>query len=162
MRDACPTSRGRRAAPGLRAQSRPRDRAAQDDPLAEGEAPGFARRDTMSEAVRPRRALYIVVPVFNEAPNLERLFHGLRATAREVADLDVAVLLVDDGSTDETPELARGLGAEIDLTVLTHETNRGPDMRSERHLLSSRPGSDRTTSSSLWKGTTHLWHRADR
>jgi glycosyltransferase involved in cell wall biosynthesis len=80
----------------------------------------------VTNAVEARRALYIVVPVFNEEPNLERLFDGLRAAAREAADFDVSVILVDDGSTDETRALARGLAAEINLTVLTHETNRGP------------------------------------
>jgi glycosyltransferase involved in cell wall biosynthesis len=80
----------------------------------------------VTEAAQARRTLHIVVPVFNEAPNLKRLFDGLRAAAQEAGDFDVAVVLVDDGSTDETPDLARGLGAEIDLTVLTHGTNRGP------------------------------------
>jgi glycosyltransferase involved in cell wall biosynthesis len=72
------------------------------------------------------RSLYIVVPVFNEAPNLARLYEGLRAADREAANFDVHVVLVDDGSTDGTPELARELGAGIDLTVLTESTNRGP------------------------------------
>ncbi len=80
----------------------------------------------MSEPAGARRALYIVVPVFNEAPNLERLFDGLRAAAREAVDFRVAVVLVDDGSTDDTPELARAVAAGIDLTVLVHDTNRGP------------------------------------
>jgi dolichol-phosphate mannosyltransferase len=72
------------------------------------------------------RTLYVVVPVLNEAPNLERLFGGLRATEAEVVDFDVRIVLVDDGSTDGTGELARVHGAWADVTVLTHETNRGP------------------------------------
>lgn len=72
------------------------------------------------------RALYIVVPVFNEAPNLARLFEGLRAARAETYDLDVSVVLVDDGSTDDTPRLARESAGDLDLTVLVHETNRGP------------------------------------
>jgi glycosyltransferase involved in cell wall biosynthesis len=36
------------------------------------------------------------------------------------------VVLVDDGSTDQTPQLARHLSEGLDLTVLTHDTNRGP------------------------------------
>jgi glycosyltransferase involved in cell wall biosynthesis len=70
--------------------------------------------------------LHVVVPVFNEAQNLERLFAGLRAVSCEAAEFEVAVILVDDGSADETPALARALGEELDLTVLTHGTNRGP------------------------------------
>lgn len=73
-----------------------------------------------------RRSLYVVIPVFNEAPNLTRLFDGLRVTERESAGFDVYVVLVDDGSTDGTSDLAREASGEIDLTVLRHETNRGP------------------------------------
>jgi len=80
----------------------------------------------MSGAAEARRALYIVVPVFNEAPNLERLFDGLRVVAQEASELDVSVVLVDDGSSDGTPNLARALGEGLELTVLTHGTNRGP------------------------------------
>jgi dolichol-phosphate mannosyltransferase len=80
----------------------------------------------VSDSSGASRSLYIVVPVFNEAPNLARLFEGLRAADREATDFDVHVVLVDDGSTDGTPELAREVGAGIDLTVLTQSTNRGP------------------------------------
>jgi dolichol-phosphate mannosyltransferase len=73
-----------------------------------------------------RRSLYVVVPVFNEAPNLARLLDGLRAVGREAAGFDFSVVLVDDGSTDETPDLAHELSGELDLTVLQHDTNRGP------------------------------------
>jgi dolichol-phosphate mannosyltransferase len=73
-----------------------------------------------------KRSLYVVVPVFNEAPNLPRLFDGLRAAIQEAAEFDVSVVFVDDGSSDETPRLALELAEEIDLTVLTHARNRGP------------------------------------
>jgi glycosyltransferase involved in cell wall biosynthesis len=80
----------------------------------------------MSEGSDATRALYVVMPVFNEAPNLVRLFEGLRATDREAVGFDVLVVLVDDGSTDGTPDLAREASGGIDLCVLTHNTNRGP------------------------------------
>lgn len=74
----------------------------------------------------PARSLYIVVPVFNEALNLARLFEGLRLAALDAAAFEVHVVLVDDGSTDGTPDLARELAAGLDLTVLTYGGNRGP------------------------------------
>jgi glycosyltransferase involved in cell wall biosynthesis len=80
----------------------------------------------MSSAANVARRLYIVAPVYNEAPNLERLFEGLRATVDEATAFLVSIVLVDDGSTDGTPELARELSAGADLTVLTHDKNRGP------------------------------------
>jgi glycosyltransferase involved in cell wall biosynthesis len=80
----------------------------------------------VTEANDARRSLYIVIPVLNEAPNLPRLFDGLHAVARQTAGFEVFVVLVDDGSTDETPQLAEQLASGLDLTVLTHDTNRGP------------------------------------
>ncbi len=50
--------------------------------------------------------LSVVVPVFNEEENLPRLFDELCAVLREHA-LDAEVILVDDGSTDESRELIR-------------------------------------------------------
>jgi len=73
-----------------------------------------------------RRAIYVVIPVFNEAPNLARLFEGLQVTRAENGAFDFSVVLVDDGSTDDTPRLARESAGDLDLTVLVHETNRGP------------------------------------
>jgi dolichol-phosphate mannosyltransferase len=74
----------------------------------------------------PRRSLYVVVPVLNEAPNLARLFAGLHDAMEEAAEFDFLVVLVDDGSTDGTADLARELARGLNLTVLVHETNRGP------------------------------------
>lgn len=73
-----------------------------------------------------RPSLYVVIPVLDEADNLPRLFDGLRAAADEVRDFQVRVLLVDDGSRDGTGDAASGHASGLDLTVLTHETNRGP------------------------------------
>jgi glycosyltransferase involved in cell wall biosynthesis len=80
----------------------------------------------VTEANDAERSLYIVIPVVNEAPNLPGLFGGLRAVVSEAAGFEVFVMLVDDGSTDRTPQLARELSEGLNLTVLTHETNRGP------------------------------------
>lgn len=83
-----------------------------------------------SPAYRPDRvpqpSLHILIPVLDEAANLERLFAGLRATAAELGDYRVKVLLVDDGSRDGTAGAAPGYASGLELAVLTHETNRGP------------------------------------
>lgn len=73
--------------------------------------------------------LFVLIPVLNEAGNLARLVEGLRILSAEVRDrFDVHVLLVDDGSQDNTSELAKQAAAkaEIPLTVLRHEINQGP------------------------------------
>src|SRR5215207_10685146 len=58
----------------------------------------------------------VFVPAWNEEQNLPPVFDDLR---RELPEVDV--LVVDDGSTDGTAEVARNHGAE----VLSFETNRG-------------------------------------
>jgi glycosyltransferase involved in cell wall biosynthesis len=55
-----------------------------------------------------------VIPAFNEASTIAAVVEGLR-------DWLAQVIVVDDGSTDDTGERARQAGAE----VLTHEENRG-------------------------------------
>jgi len=58
----------------------------------------------------------VFVPAWNEEENLPAVLDGLRGW---IPDADV--LVVDDGSTDRTAELARAHGAE----VLSHDVNRG-------------------------------------
>ena len=63
----------------------------------------------------PLQKVMIVMPGFNVARVLEKT---VRALPRGIAD---EIILVDDGSTDGTPDLGRKLG----LTVVSHERNRG-------------------------------------
>jgi hypothetical protein len=58
----------------------------------------------------------VFIPAWNEEENLPAVFDELR---RELPDADV--LVVDDGSTDGTAEVARAHGA----AVVSFETNRG-------------------------------------
>ncbi len=71
--------------------------------------------------------VYIVVPVFNEAPNIPTLFAGFRELEGELASrFTVEYILVDDGSGDDTVAVARREAAGLALTVLAHGVNRGP------------------------------------
>ncbi len=72
-----------------------------------------------------RRDFAVVIPAFNEAPVIPALISELRA-AFERHDLNGEVLLVDDGSTDGTADLAEKEGAGWSrLKVLRHPTNQG-------------------------------------
>ncbi|MBW3533635.1 MAG: glycosyltransferase family 2 protein [Gemmatimonadetes bacterium] len=72
-----------------------------------------------------RRDFAVVVPAYNEAEVVEVLVAELRRAFREY-DLHGDVVLVDDGSTDGTADLARSAGAGWDaLTVLRHRSNQG-------------------------------------
>ena len=64
--------------------------------------------------------LSVVIPVWNEASTLSAVVERLRATR-----LPLEIIVVDDGSTDATPEVLRKLAREVGLTVITHGSNRG-------------------------------------
>jgi glycosyltransferase involved in cell wall biosynthesis len=65
--------------------------------------------------------LSVIVPVFNESPTIAEII-------RRVQEIDVGLeketVIVDDGSTDGTREILKGLSAP-GLTVVSHEKNRG-------------------------------------
>lgn len=67
-----------------------------------------------------RPLLSVVVPCFNEAATILHLLERVRLSPVNPKQ----IIVVDDGSTDGTCELLRGLHAD-DLTVLFHECNRG-------------------------------------
>ena len=67
----------------------------------------------------------LVVPAFNEAPNVPHLIPELRAAFDDFG-LTGEVILVDDGSTDGTAALAEAEGGGWDrLRVLRHRVNQG-------------------------------------
>jgi dolichol-phosphate mannosyltransferase len=72
-------------------------------------------------------AFYIVVPVLNEAPNLERLVAAFRDLEADFAkSFALHFLLIDDGSTDGTADRAGQLARGLDLQTLSHDRNYGP------------------------------------
>lgn len=54
--------------------------------------------------------LLVIVPAYNEEASLPRVLSGL---PREVAGRTVSVVVIDDGSRDRTPEVARAHGAHL-------------------------------------------------
>jgi glycosyltransferase involved in cell wall biosynthesis len=64
--------------------------------------------------------LSIVIPAYNEENYLPRTLDALSAALRTIADNEIIV--VDNGSTDTTPEIAASYGAKL---VEEHERNIG-------------------------------------
>jgi glycosyltransferase involved in cell wall biosynthesis len=61
-------------------------------------------------------SLSVVIPAFNEARYLPETLNRLAAAERHLkngADATVQILVVDNASTDQTPELARSAGAAV-------------------------------------------------
>lgn len=72
-------------------------------------------------------ALSVIVPCYNELESLDKLAAGLtRLKAALGTDYQLEVLLIDDGSTDGTPDRMRELFAtEEGIHILEHRHNRG-------------------------------------
>jgi RNA polymerase sigma-54 factor len=69
----------------------------------------------------------IVIPAFNEAENMPELFGELAETLR-ASELQAEIVLVDDGSTDDTLDAARRASESVGLVeveLLQHRRNRG-------------------------------------
>jgi len=66
-----------------------------------------------------------VIPAFNEEANLPRLIADLEARP-ELFPAGSRVLIVDDGSEDETASLVDAYAGDLPLEVIRLDTNRGP------------------------------------
>jgi dolichol-phosphate mannosyltransferase len=66
----------------------------------------------------------VVLPAYNEADNLSALLEGLREA---FGDLGIAyeVIVVDDGSRDQTADIAIAAQAKMPLALVRHPVNQG-------------------------------------
>src|SRR5881227_619572 len=82
-------------------------------------------------ATAAAQGLSIVVPLYNEAAGLALLHERLSRLAKSLRQnygLDCAVVYVDDGSTDATLTIARGLAADaLDVQVVSVSRNFGKE-----------------------------------
>jgi len=70
-------------------------------------------------------SLSIFFPCFNEEPNVERVALGALAVARRISD-DYEIIIVNDGSSDRTGEIADRLARQYpEIRVVHHERNKG-------------------------------------
>ncbi len=70
-------------------------------------------------------SLSIFFPCFNEDPNVERVALGALAVARRISD-DYEIIIVNDGSSDRTGEIADRLARQYsEIRVVHHERNKG-------------------------------------
>lgn len=70
------------------------------------------------------KRLVVVVPAFNEAETIESTIAGLRQAGPGLAEAgyELSVYIIDDGSRDQTGQIARNANAD---RVLVHKVNQG-------------------------------------
>src|SRR5689334_181651 len=61
----------------------------------------------------PAPTLSVIIPARNEAANMARVLQDLNATIKALPGHTVEVIVVDDGSTDDTARIAESLGARV-------------------------------------------------
>ena len=62
----------------------------------------------------------VIIPAYNEAQTIEEIVHRVLATG-----IPEEIVVIDDGSTDETPKKLKALDGKGNLRVLFHERNQG-------------------------------------
>jgi dolichol-phosphate mannosyltransferase len=75
-------------------------------------------------AATPRRRVWIVLPAYDEEAGLPKVLAAARE-AMEEARLPYQVVVVDDGSSDRTTEVARAAAGRMPLTLIRHPVNLG-------------------------------------
>ena len=83
-----------------------------------------ANRMSLPDQPKPRRKVWIVLPAFNEEADLPPLLQRIEE-AMDEARLSFEILIVDDGSTDHTYEIAEQWSNKVPLQVRKHEVNQG-------------------------------------
>lgn len=76
-----------------------------------------------------RRQISVVIPVYREAKNLQRLHDRLNSVTSALPDFDWSFIMVNDGSPDDSLEVLRGLaGRDERVVVLDLSRNFGKEI----------------------------------
>ena len=97
--------------------------------------------------------LTIVLPAFNEADRVGHTLRAIRDGALASLDGDCEIIVVDDGSTDGTGEVAADAGADL---VLRHEHNLGKGAAVRTGVLAARGRTVLFTDADLAYGPDHI------
>jgi glycosyltransferase involved in cell wall biosynthesis len=71
----------------------------------------------------PYRRLSIIIPAYNETRTIDRLLHAVKSVDLAPLGLDREIIVVDDGSIDDTSEIIKN--KHPDVVVISHFINQG-------------------------------------
>jgi dolichol-phosphate mannosyltransferase len=94
-------------------------------PLEDDAVVSVVREDLDSAPFVPSAPVIFVVPAYNEAANLPRLFADLECRPNLFSD-GSHLIVVDDGSEDATAELVRSYSGVLRIELVSLESNQGP------------------------------------
>ena len=69
--------------------------------------------------------VWVVLPAYNESENLPSLLDGFAKVKEDVYNLNISIIVVNDGSSDKTSEVAKSYSGPIDVQVYDNERNLG-------------------------------------
>jgi dolichol-phosphate mannosyltransferase len=80
-------------------------------------------------------SVWIVLPAYNEDENLPHLLDQFRELLKQSPSLDIRLIVVDDGSSDNTQEVLSRCTAQLSVEVLKNEANMGLARAFKRGML---------------------------
>jgi glycosyltransferase involved in cell wall biosynthesis len=84
-------------------------------------------------------SLTIAIPAWNEESSIEQTILSVLAASRDVPDVDLEILVVDDGSTDRTAKIVEALCREnAAIRMVQNGTNQGVGMSIRRAIAEAR------------------------
>lgn len=66
----------------------------------------------------------ITLPAYNEGPGIRQVLESI-ASSMKANNLEYRVVVVDDGSTDETAEIVKTIMGQFSVELIQHENNEG-------------------------------------
>jgi len=67
----------------------------------------------------------VVLPAYNEEANLGHLLQKFKDVTEDIYNLQLKIIVVNDGSTDNTSAVAQGFGDSLTVEVIENERNLG-------------------------------------